>query len=99
MTMRMWMLLLPLLTACRVVFGGDVDDYCENEKDCKLGLVCEKLEAIGYYGSYDSDDPDEFVCTQACKVEADCPTVREDPCGKMPVTCEEGFCRSRQNCD
>ena len=99
MTTRMWLLLLPLLTACRVVFGGDVDDYCENEKDCKLGLVCEKLEAIGYYGSYDSDDPDQRVCTQACTVDADCPTVREGDCGKMSVTCEEGFCRSRQTCD
>ncbi len=99
MTTRMWMLLLPLLTACRLFGDGDMEDYCQNDKDCNLGLVCEKLEAIGYYGSYDSDDPDRRVCTHACEVEADCPTVREDGCGKMHVTREEGFCRSRENCD
>ena len=98
MTTRVWMLLLPLLTACGLLDGGDIEDHCQNDKDCDLGLVCEKLDALGYWGGIDSDDPDRRICTQACKVDADCPTLRDD-CGKMPLTCEEGFCRSLQICE
>jgi hypothetical protein len=90
--------LLLLVLGCQPP-GGALEEACSSSDECADGLTCENLTALGYWGGLDTGGAEASICTQACTVAADCPTLQVEDCGDMPVTCEEGFCRSLQICE
>jgi hypothetical protein len=98
-------LLLSLFLGCKIgdkapaSTEGQLEESCAGNTDCAEGLVCEELKALGYWGGYDSSGAMESICTKSCTKAEDCPSLSLDPCGEMPITCDEGYCRSLSICE